>query len=98
MITIATTREGDGEPRVALSPETAKKFKGLGARVLVQAGAGERSFIPDRLYSEAGAEIVGSPKEALSGADIVLKVGRPTAEDLEALKSGALYAGMIDPF
>jgi NAD(P) transhydrogenase subunit alpha len=98
MITIATTREAEGEPRVALSPETTKKFKSLGARVLFQAGAGEHSFLPDRLYSEAGAEIVGSPKEALSQADIVLKVGRPSGEDLEALKPGSLYAGMLDPF
>ncbi len=98
MITISTTREGEAETRVALSPETTKKFKGLGARILMQAGAGDRSFMPDRLYSEAGAEIVGSAAEALSAADIVLKVGRPTAEDLEALKPGALYAGMIDPF
>jgi H+-translocating NAD(P) transhydrogenase subunit alpha len=98
MITISTTREGEGEPRIALSPETTKKFKGLGARVLVQAGAGARSFMPDRLFSDAGAEIVGSAKDALSAADAVLKVGRPTAEDLEAIKPGTVLAGMIDPF
>jgi H+-translocating NAD(P) transhydrogenase subunit alpha len=98
MITISTTREGEDESRIALSPETTKKFKGLGARVLVQAGAGARSFMPDRLFSDAGAEIVGSAKEAVSAADVVLKVGRPTAEDLEAIKPGAIYAGMIDPF
>jgi H+-translocating NAD(P) transhydrogenase subunit alpha len=98
MITISTTREGEDEPRIALSPETTKKFKGLGARVLIQAGAGARSFMPDRLFTEAGAEIVGSAKEALSNADIVLKVGRPTAEDLEAMRPEAIFAGMIDPF
>jgi NAD(P) transhydrogenase subunit alpha len=98
MITISTTREGEGEPRVALSPETTKKFKGLGARIVMQAGAGDRSFMPDRLFSEAGAEIVATAAEALSAADIVLKVGRPSAEDLEALKPGAILAGMIDPF
>ncbi|MGO9547041.1 MAG: Re/Si-specific NAD(P)(+) transhydrogenase subunit alpha [Rhodomicrobium sp.] len=98
MITISSTREGEGETRVALTPETTKKFKGLGARVLMEAGAGERSFMPDRLFSEAGAEIVGSAAEALSPADIVLKVGRPSALELEAMKPGALFAGMIDPF
>jgi NAD(P) transhydrogenase subunit alpha len=98
MITIATTREGEDEPRVALSPETIKKYKALGLRVLAQAGAGDRSYMPDRLFSEAGAEIVPSAKDAISQADIVVKVGRPTPEDLEAVKEGALYAGMIDPF
>jgi len=98
MITISSTREAEGEPRVALTPETTKKFKGLGARVLLEAGAGNRSFFPDRLYSEAGAEIVGSPAEALGPADIILKVGRPSAAELGAMKPGAVYAGMIDPY
>jgi NAD(P) transhydrogenase subunit alpha len=98
MITVSTAREGEGEARVALTPETAKKFKGLGARVLIEAGAGERSFFPDRLYSEAGAEIASSAAEALGPADIVLKVGRPSPAELEALKPGTLFAGMIDPF
>jgi NAD(P) transhydrogenase subunit alpha len=78
MITISVAREGEGESRVALSPETTKKFKTLGTRVLFQAGAGERSFLPDRLFSEAGAEIVPGAAEAISAADIVLKVGRPS--------------------
>jgi NAD(P) transhydrogenase subunit alpha len=98
MITVSTAREGEGEARVALTPETTKKFKGLGARVLIEAGAGERSFFPDRLYSEAGAEIAASAAEALSQADIVLKVGRPSPPEIEALKPGTLFAGMIDPF
>jgi len=98
MITVSTAREGEGEARVALTPETVKKFKGLGARVLIEAGSGERSFFPDRLYSEAGAEIAASASEALSQADIVRKVGRPSPAELEALKPGTLFAGMIDPF
>jgi H+-translocating NAD(P) transhydrogenase subunit alpha len=98
MITVSTAREGEGEARVALTPETAKKFKGLGARVLIEAGAGTRSFFPDRLYTEAGAEIASSAAEALGQADIVLKVGRPSPAELEALKPGTLFAGMIDPF
>ncbi len=98
MITISVTKEGEGETRVALSPETTKKYKGLGARILFQAGAGERSFMPDRLFSEAGAEIVPTAAEAISQADIVLKVGRPSEEELKAMKPGAVFAGMIDPF
>jgi NAD(P) transhydrogenase subunit alpha len=98
MITVCTAREGEGETRVALTPETTKKFKGLGARVLIEAGSGERSFFPDRLYSEAGAEISASAAEALGAADIVLKVGRPSPAELAALKPGIVFAGMIDPF
>ncbi len=98
MITISTAREQEGESRVALTPETTKKFKGLGARILIETGSGDRSFFPDRLYSEAGAEIVGSAAEALGPADVVLKVGRPSAGELDAVKPGTVFAGMIDPF
>ena len=98
MITISVTREGEGETRVALSPETAKKFKNLGARILFQAGAGERSYMPDQLFKDAGAEIVQNAADAISQADVVLKVGRPSQEELQAMKPGAVFAGMIDPF
>ncbi|WP_251134031.1 Re/Si-specific NAD(P)(+) transhydrogenase subunit alpha [Rhodomicrobium sp. Az07] len=98
MITISVTREGEGETRVALSPETTKKFKGLGARVVFQAGAGDRSFLPDRLFAEAGADIVESAADAVREADVLLKVGRPSAEELAALKPGAIVVAMLDPF
>ena len=98
MITISATREEEGEPRVALTPETSKKFRSIGARVFFEAGAGERSFFPDALFKEAGAIVVASATEALAEADIVLKVGRPSAQELAALKPGMVLAGMLDPF
>jgi len=98
MITISVTREADGESRVALSPETTKKFKGAGARILFQSGAGDRSFMPDALFKEAGAEIVPTAAEAISKADVILKVGRPSAEEVAAMRSGAILAAILDPY
>ncbi len=98
MITISVTREGEGETRVALSPETTKKFKSLGARVILQKGAGDRSFMPDRLFAEAGAEIVPDSASAISQADVILKVGRPSQEELAAMKPGSIFAAILDPF
>ena len=77
MIVVATTAEPGDEPRIALSPETAKKLKALGCEVRIQAGAGQRSYFLDTAFTEAGAKIVPSAAEALSGADILLKVRRP---------------------
>jgi H+-translocating NAD(P) transhydrogenase subunit alpha len=98
MITISVTREGEGETRVALSPETAKKYKALGVRVILQAGAGARSFMPDQLFADAGAEIVPDAASAISQADIILKVGRPSQEELAAMKPGSIFAAILDPF
>src|SRR5690349_11182377 len=97
MVTIAVTAEPADEPRVAVSPDTVKKFAALGARVRVEQGAGLRSRFSDEAYRAAGAEIAGR-SEVLSGADILLRVRRPGNEDVQALKPGAIVAGMIDPF
>jgi NAD(P) transhydrogenase subunit alpha len=98
MIVVATTAENGDEPRIALSPETAKKLKALGCEVRIQAGAGQRSFFLDSAFADAGAQVVPSAAEALSGADIVLKVRRPSPEDVAKMKPGALLAAMLDPY
>ena len=54
--------------------------------------------MPDRLFQDAGAEIVSTAAEALGAADIVLKVGRPSQAEIDAMKPGTVFAGMIDPF
>ena len=84
------------ETRVAATPETVKKFVSLGAEVAVQRGAGTRAGIPDEDYRAAGARLVDAT-EAL-GADVVLKVRRPAADELGGLKRGALVVAIMDPY
>ena len=98
MITIAVTAEPNDEPRVGLSPETAKKLVQKGVRVLVQSGAGERSRFLDTDYTDAGANIAGSAAEALGAADVLLKVRRPSGAEVAGLKKGAIVAAMLEPF
>ncbi len=98
MVTIAVTAEGPDEPRIAVSPETVKKFTALGAKVRVEAGAGSRSRFSDDALKAAGAEIAASAAEALSGADILLKVRRPAADEIKQLKPGAIVAAILDPY
>jgi H+-translocating NAD(P) transhydrogenase subunit alpha len=98
MTTIAVTAEAADEPRVALSPETAKKFAALGCKVRVQSGAGARSRFADEAYKAAGVEIMPTAKDALAGADILIKVRRPTVDEIKALKPGAMVFGIIEPY
>ena len=93
---IAVAAESDkAEPRVAGSPETVKKLVGLGAAVAVEPGAGTQSGIPDSDFAAAGATIApGSAKDA----DIVLKVRRPTSEELAGYKKGAIVIAIMDPY
>jgi NAD(P) transhydrogenase subunit alpha len=93
---IAICVESDaGEARVSATPETVKKFVGLGATVSVEPGAGVKSGILDADYAAAGATM---DRDAVRGADIVLKVRRPNEVELAAYKAGALVIGIMDPF
>lgn len=98
-VAIAVTRERrDGETRCALTPETVKKLTALGATVTVEAGAGLGSSIPDEDYAAAGARVAADTKAALAGADLLLKVRGPTAQETSALKPGAVVAALLDAY
>lgn len=97
MVTIAVTAEGGNETRVAASPDTVKKFAALGATVRVSAGAGLKARFSDEAYRAAGATITATVKEAVDGADILMKVRRPSVDEVKALKPGALVAAMLSP-
>src|ERR1700734_2034809 len=84
-----------GEPRVAATPETIKKIIALGADVAVEPGAGIKSGVLDSDYIAAGATVAA---DAVSGADIVLKVRRPQAAELTRYKRGAIVIGIMDPY
>ena len=96
---IAVITESDPqESRVAATPETVKKLKGLGAEIRVQSGAGLGSGITDADYQSAGADIASDAKAALADADIVLKVRRPNDSEIANIKKGALVIGIMDPY
>jgi NAD(P) transhydrogenase subunit alpha len=96
---IAVPAETQGaETRVAVTPETVRKFIGLGADVAVEKGAGRASGIPDSDYEAAGASIAKNAKDALKGAAVVLKVRRPAEAEIAGLPAGALVVGIMDPY
>ena len=95
---VAVAAEVDAnEPRVAATPETVKKMIGLGAEVAVEPGAGVKSGILDADFSAAGATVT---KDAVNGADIVLKVRRPQASELsryQERRHGHRHHGPLRP-
>lgn len=87
-----------GETRVAATPETVKKLVGQKHEVLVQAGAGVASSIPDAAYEAVGAKVLGSGADVIAQADMVLKVRSPQAEELGLYRAGQVLVGMLNPF
>jgi NAD(P) transhydrogenase subunit alpha len=86
-----------GETRVAATPETVKKLKGLGLDVTVESGAGQLAHFSDADYSAAGATIAPDAATALKNADIVLKVRGPSDAEIASMKRGAILAALLSP-
>ncbi|MFK7793182.1 MAG: Re/Si-specific NAD(P)(+) transhydrogenase subunit alpha [Devosiaceae bacterium] len=99
MVKIAVPAETDPtEGRVAITPDTVKRFKALGAEVVVQSGAGEKSRLLDEAYTEEGATIAKDAKATVDGADVILRVRRPADDDMKSYPKGALLVAAMDPY
>lgn len=95
---IAVLKErAPGETRVAATPETIKKFAGLGNDMAIESGAGDAASIPDAAFTDAGAS-VGSAADVVKDADIVLAIQAPDVALLKGVKPGAMVAALFDPF
>lgn len=95
---IAVLKESDPlETRVAATPETVKKFTGLGAHMAVEAGAGETAGFADADYVDAGA-VVGPRAEILGDADTIFCVRGPEPAEIAGAKQGVRLIGALDPF
>jgi proton-translocating NAD(P)+ transhydrogenase subunit alpha len=85
-----------GERRVALVPEVLAKLQAAGLEILVEAGAGSGAAIPDSAYAAAGAEVV--PTDALyQQSDVVLRVAKPSADEVGRLRKGQAVVGFLAP-
>ena len=94
IIAIPKERRAD-EARVAATPETAKKLKGLGLDVVVERDAGLGANYSDADYEAAGAKV--APDGVLRNADIVLKVRGPDDAEIAQLKRGAILVSLLSP-
>ena len=98
MVKIAVLKEtAAGETRVAASPETVKKFIGLGASVSIEAGAGVSASVSDAEYAAMGAA-VGPLSATVADADIILGVQGPEPASLKGAAKGAWVVAGLDPF
>jgi NAD(P) transhydrogenase subunit alpha len=86
-----------GERRVAAVPDTVSRMIKTGMQVLVETGAGRGTFIEDREFESAGAKIAASALDLFSSSDIVLKVNKPTIDEIGQMKEGSLLIAFLQP-
>lgn len=85
-----------GEHRVALVPDVAKKFRALGADILIEQGAGETSAYPNDDFTDV--RWTSSAADIWTQSDAVLCVRAPTLEQVMQMKPGAILIGFLQPY
>ena len=90
-------KESKSELRVSASPDSVKKMVELGISVNIQTAAGQNSNFSDESYKANGAEIFNNTSE-ISNADIIIKVNKPTDDEISSMKEGSLFIGSLDPY
>ncbi len=95
---IAVPKErAPGERRVALVPEIVAKLGKNGHTIAVERGAGASAGYPDAAYEAAGATIVPDARTAYADAAVVVRVGKPSDEELDEIPRGAAIVGLLAP-
>ena len=96
-----------GELRVAITPDTVKKYIAMGLSVFIESKSGLAAAITDQSYEDSGANIVKTSREALEKADIVLKVQKPIIpekqgnselDEVAVMKDGAVLICLLEPY
>ena len=87
-----------GERRVPLLPATAEKLVKLGAELLIEAGLGQSCRFEDAAYEKAGATVSAARRELLQSADMVLRLRKPPADEIELMRKGCIHVSYLDPF
>ena len=89
---------GSADKRTAMTPANVGKLVISGADVLVESELGVCCGFSDDLYREAGARITDNHHAIFSEADIVLRIHKPTTEEINLLRNGAIHISYLDPF
>ena len=93
---IGVTKETTtGETRVALAPHAVHELTRAGHRVLVEAGAGEASSLPDQMYRDAGAHVVEDTGRVYAESELVVKVYGPTRDEYQHLREGLILISFL---
>jgi NAD(P) transhydrogenase subunit alpha len=87
-----------GETRVALIPEHVAKLVKAGAEVSIESGLGQTLRIADDIYADAGATVVADRNSLIQEADIILRIRKPLADEVDRMKAESISISLLDPF
>lgn len=87
-----------GDARTAVVPEAIRRLVKLGAETSFEPGVGETLRMPDSEFVDAGARLASADSSTSTAADLVVRLNKPTVEDVAKLSSGSVHVSFTDPF
>lgn len=96
-MTIGILKEPEGENRVAMLPESVSTLVKMNVSVLVETGAGARSFASDSAYEQAGAK-VAAKAAVISGSDLLMKIQPPSTDEINSFKDAQVVMSVLNPY
>ncbi len=94
----STLENQNNEKRVAITPEIAKKYIGLGIEVILSENYANHLGIKDNEYSDIGVIISKDEKDIISSADIIIQLGLPNNDKNNLLKQNQTLIGILNPY
>ncbi len=86
------------EKRIAITPDTAKKYLSLGLEVSLSSNYGEHLGFHDSDYKELGVKIFKDEKEIIVSADVIIQLGLPSDDKISFLKENQILIGILNPY
>ena len=98
MKVVSISENKDIEKRIAITPETAKKYISNGLEVALCKNYGEHLGFADTEFSELGVKIIDNEKEVIDNADLIVQLSLPSDEKLSYLKENQNLIGILNPY
>jgi len=86
------------EKRIAITPDIAKKYIGLGFEVSLTKSYGEHLGFKDNDYKDLGVKISQDESEIISNADIIVQLGLLPEDKISLIKENQILIGVLDPY
>jgi len=95
---VSFTENQDFEKRIAVTPESAKKYSSIGFEVCLPKNYGAKLGIKDQEYITQGVKLLDDEKELIKNAEIIVQLGLPSDDKLSLLKENQNLIGVLNPF
>tara|TARA_B100001057_G_scaffold375504_1_gene380326 strand:+ start:97 stop:1185 length:1089 start_codon:yes stop_codon:yes gene_type:complete len=95
---VSVLENKDIEKRIAVTPETAKKYIANGFEVILSKTYGEHLGFADQEYESLGVQFLGDQKEILTKGDVIIQLGLLSDDNLSQLKENQSLIGILDPY